>query len=91
MQGNRLFVYDAMSVKLIFYSKNVRASYQDFRNTLLSVLTRLMKKYNKRNVYDLMFRVPNIRREINMEMNRLGYAPVEGYGYITLDEVARSM
>jgi hypothetical protein len=50
-----------------------------------------MKKYNKRNVYDLMFRVPNIRREINMEMNRLGYAPVEGYGYITLDEVARSM
>jgi hypothetical protein len=91
IQGKRLFLFEFKIgpydiLRFLFYSKNPRSTQLDFKNTLKETLFTLQKKYNKRNIYDLI-RVPNFERELKLIMNRKGYQPIDDYNYFDLDNV----
>ena len=95
MQGKRIFIFEFKlgpfdMIRFVFFSRNPRLSIVDFKNALKATITKLQYKHNKKQIY-MLLRVPNLPREIELEMNKLGFTPIKDYNYVDFNQIQQEM
>ena len=77
----RIFIFEIKYgpmdiITFTFYSKNLNLTGRDFKNSLIQTFHKLMRKYNKKNPYELL-RIRSFINDLYIEMNRLGFGKVD--------------